>query len=362
MKKTMLLLFLAWSILLLLNGCAVTGKPGKTSGTEANTGESGRTGEGDIMGEKDPRNQEKPVTGLRFIYDRFSGNQLYLNVFVENMSENGADCTIEKRVGPMNYTGFKKEGSLSLDGKQASELEKILGRYDLEAWSHLPSKSSGASPSRSVIVFSGDDVLYDVMWNAKFPETLPPQEDIFYAELFNFFNDLISGEPEWAEVKSDNLEDPRDNPAYYERRVPWFGHQVRLVPGTGTWYESGAYADIDYEGKDWWTEEGFTGTWTLDPEKSADSFQAPESAALRVREDGTIIFLLDGEEWTGAPSPVRRYKDSAMIHLEREGEQRACSVDLMEEESYERIHLTCYPGPVPEPQFVPIDVYLVKEE
>ena len=317
---------------------------------------------------KEPSEKETPapdtrdgaVTGLRFSYDRFSGDQVCLNAYVEQMTDSGAKVTLEKRVGPMNYTGHTKEGELTLSGAQVQALREILDSYDLEAWSHLRTRGSGASPSRSLIVFSGDSKLYDIPWDAVFPETLPPQEDIMYAQLFNFFNDLIAQAPGWEEVRSENLEDPRDNAAYGERTVTWFGHEVKLVPGTGTWHEDGSYAQIDYEGRDWWTEEGFVGRWTLDREAPTDDLNVPESASLRVREDGSAELKLNGETWTGAVSPVRYYRDAIGLRLEKDDESRNCQVYACYEESYMRVHVTCHPGPVPEPQFAPIDVYLLK--
>ena len=304
------------------------------------------------------------ATGLRFMYDNFSGEQFCLNAYVEGMSRQGAKVTLIKRVGPMNYTGHTKEGELTLTGRQVDDLRKILKSYDLGLWSELRGRGYGYSPSRSLIVFCGEAVLFDVRWDAVFPETLPPQEDIMYAELYNFFNDIISSEPGWEEVVSENLEDPRDNPAYYERTVTWFGNEVKLVPGTGVYYEDGHYAEIDYEGKDWWIVEGFTGEWTLDEESPSfdTAFRCPQSASLTVNEDGTLTFILDDEEWQGTVSGIRRYMDDFGITLEKEnGERRSCQVSTLGKESYDRIHISCRPGPVPEPQFPPIDVFLVRK-
>ena len=348
-----LLIIAAVMLLIISSGC---GAAQPAVQPHAPAAQSGKTS----SGAEEPSSEGSPVTGLRFVYDMFSGNQFYLNAYVENISGTGADAEIEKRIGPMNYTGHTKEGNLTLTGSQAAELLEILSRYDLEAWSHLPASGSGSAPSRSLIVFSGDDILYDVMWNAKFPQTLPPEEDVMYFELFNFFNDILEEEPGWEEVRSENLEDPRENPAYYERRVTWFGNDVRLVPGTGAWYEDGRYAEIDYEGRDWWIEEGFTGTWTLDEENPTNGLNPPGSASLAVYENGSVKFVLDGEEWTGTVSSVRRYMDSADIFLDRGADSRSCSVETTYEEYYERIHVVCYPGPVPEIQFPPIDVYLVR--
>ena len=302
------------------------------------------------------------ITGLRFVYDKYSGEQYYLNAFVEDLSASGGKVILIKRVGPMNYTGHKKEGELALDGAQAARLREILSGYDLEAWSKLPTASSGVSPTRSLIVFSGDEILYKVMWNAKFPKTLPPQEDILYYELYSFFNGLISAEPGWEEVRSGDPEDPRDNPAYYERTVTWFGHRVKLVPGTGTYHEDGRYAEIDYEGRDWWIEEGFTGSWTLDGEApSIDPCYARESASLTVNGDGSLVLVLDGEVWQGKVSGLRRYRDSFGITLQNEDFGiRRCEVSTPVDESYDRIHISYQSDPYPADQYEPIDVFLVR--
>ena len=73
-----------------------------------------------------------------------------------------------------------------------------------------------------------------------------------------------------------------------------------------------------------------------------------------------MLLTLDGVEWSGTVSGVRRYRDDVRIEVGRGYETRPCAVELKEEESYEHIRVTCYPGPVPEPQFDPIDVSLAK--
>ena len=303
----------------------------------------------------------KEITGLRFEYDMYAGDEFCLNAYVEDLSSDGARLELRKRVGPMNSTGRTMEGELTLDARQAAALLDLLGRYDLAAWSALPTRSAAAAPSRSLIVFSGTEKLYDIPWNARFPETLPPQEDVMYCELFNFFNDLVSAAPGWETVRSENLSDPRDNPAYAARTVRWFGRDVELVPGTGTGHEDGRFAEIDYAGKAWWTEEGFVGRWTLDREHPTDDINAPGNAELTVSADGTALLSLDGEDWPGRLSEVRRYLDSAGLTLERDGERRPCEVETPDGETYARIHIRCYPGPYPEEQFPPIDVYLLKQ-
>ncbi len=355
MKKRILI---ALVILMMLFGCGITNTPVPTQTPQA--APTAATPTAAAQAAQTPEAAPKRVTGLRFSYDNDSGEQFCLNVYVTELSEDGAKAEVEKRVGPMNGTGHSKEGTLTLSAAQAAALLDILGRYDLAAWSDLPTSGSASSPSRSLIVFSGADTLCDVRWNAKFPETLPPQEDIMYAELYNLFNGLIAETPGWEEVRSEDLADPRENPAYEDRTVTWFGHEVKLVPGTGTWHADGSYAEIDYEGKDWWIEEGFTGRWTLDREQPTDGPNEIGKASLKVMEDGSVLFKLDGEEWPGRLSDIRRYRDSIYMTLERDGERRSCEISLSYEESYERIHVRCYPGPVPEPQFDPIDVYLVK--
>ena len=367
MKKTIitiLIMLIIGVVAIMLFGCSDNKAEQAQSGSEpasadASAKDAARDTDKDVA-EGAAKCDVSSVTGLRFSYDNYSGKEFELNVYVENMSEEGAKVTVEKRVGPMNYTGHTKEGELKLTGGQAAELKDILSRYDLKAWSELPTRGYGYSPTRSLIVFSGNDILYKIMWSAVFPKTLPPEEDIMYAELFNFFNDIIASEPGWEEVRSDNLDDPRDNPAYYEREVTWFGNIVKLVPGTGVWYEDGRGATIDYEGKDWWVEEGFVGEWTLDEENPTGGLNDVKDASLTVRQDGTVLFVKDGEEWTGTVDPGRKYKAETGIALEKDNEYRNCEVYLYYEESYERISVTCYPGPVPEPQFAPIDVNLIK--
>lgn len=293
------------------------------------------------------------ITGVHFTYDKFSGDQYYLDANVKKIKANGAKAEITKRVGPNNYTGFKKEGKIQLDENEVKELLDILGRYDLEAFTNYQDSGVGYSPTRTLIVFSGDNILYDVAFNTDFPKTLPPEEDIMYAELYNFFNDLIAAEPGWEEVVNDNLPDPRDNPAYGERTVTWFGNEVRLVPGTGTYYEDGSLADIDYEGKDWWIVEGFVGEWVIDTENT----DYISDATLIVNEDGTILLTVDGTQYDGRTSEVRRYNGSAGAVMNIGGYQRGADIVLLQQESYDEIRFMCMPDPVPGVQFDPIDVY-----
>lgn len=302
------------------------------------------------------------ITSVHLTYDKYSGDQYFLEAVVDINKDNTAKTIITKRIGPMNYTGTKKEGKISMNEGQVEELLNILSRYDLEAWNNLPSYGSSTSPTRSLYVSKGKDVSYYVAWNAKFPKTLPPEEDIMYMELFNYFNDMIANEPGWEEVVGENLEDPRDNPAYGERTVIWFGNEVRLVPGTGTWYEDGRYSDIDYGDKKWWIEEGFTGEWTLNKDHPTDDLNPVDDASLKVEEDGSLIFEFKGETYKGALSEGRRYMDDAGLWFDAdEWTKRYCEVHLVKPESYKEIHVTCYPNPVPSEQFAPIDVYLVRK-
>ena len=296
------------------------------------------------------------ATEIHFTYDNFSGEQFYLDAIVNKINDKGAKLSLKKRVGPMNYTGKTKEGTLSMNRAQVDELFEILGRYDLKAYSELPKKSASSSPSRTLYILKGDDIIYAVPFNAKFPETLPPEEDILYYELFNFFNDIIAREPGWEEVIGVNLNDPRENSAYYDRTVTWFGREVKLVPGTGTFYEDGSFAEIDYEGKDWWVEEGFTGEWTIDPEHMDDGIN--KEGSLTVNTDGSLTLVADGETYTGKVGTIRRYNSSAGITLNLPAGNYGAEVVPLYDESYEKIRISCYPGPVPEPQFDAIDIYL----
>lgn len=297
------------------------------------------------------------ITGVHFRYDQYSGDQFYLDANIKKIKDSGAKAEITKRVGPNNYTGFKKEGKIKLDENEVKELLDILGRYDLEAFTNYQDSGVGYSPTRTLIVFSGDTILYDVAFDTVFPKTLPPEEDIMYAELYNFFNDLVAKEPGWEEVVNDNLPDPRDNPAYGERTVTWFGNEVRLVPGTGTYYEDGSLADIDYQGKDWWIEEGFIGEWVIDTEKT----DYITDASLKVNEDGTVLLTVDGRQYEGKTDDVRKYNGSAGVVMNIEGWEREAEVVLLKQESYDEIRFMCLPDPVPGFQFDPIDVYFNKK-
>ena len=297
------------------------------------------------------------ITKVHFTYDNFSGNQFYLDVIVDKISEKGAKAEISKRVGPNNYTGSKKEGTIKLDADEVEELLDILGRYDLEAFTNYQAYGVSYSPSRTLCVFSGKNMIYDVRFNTQFPKTLPPEEDIMYAELYNFFNDLVAKEPGWEEVVNDNLKDPRDNPAYYDRTVTWFGNEVKLVPGTGIYYEDGSLAEIDYEGKDWWVVEGFVGEWFIDKVRT----EYIKDASLKVNEDGSAILKVDQKEYSAKTSDVRIYNGSAYMIVDLDGYERGAEVILLKQESYDEIRFMCLPDPVPGYQFDPIDVYFNKK-
>lgn len=297
------------------------------------------------------------VTEVHLTYDKNYGDQFYMDADVVKMSDKGAKLKITKRIGPDNYTGTKKEGTIDLDKSQVDELFEIMGRHDLQSFTNYPAYGSISGPVRTLFVLNGDNIVYSVCFNTHFPETLPPEEDIMYCEMFNFFNDLIANEDGWEDVVGENLEDPRNNPAYYDRTVTWFGNEVKLVPGTGTYHEDGRYAEIDYEGKKWWIEEGFIGEWTLDKEKTEDV----SAASLTVNEDGSLLLTVDGVIHKGTVGEIRRYKDSVLIGIEIDGSERGATVDLLYEESYESIRIMCFPNPVPDEQFDSIDVYLLKK-
>jgi hypothetical protein len=303
------------------------------------------------------------VTEIHFTYDMYAGNQYKLEAWAKDFTPAGASVTIEKRVGPMNYTGFKKRGDLKVDKAQAAALLDVLSRYDIKGWSELPAGSSGSAPSRSLYVFCGEE-MYGVAWNARFPKTLPPQEDVFYCELFNFFNGLIHDEPGWEEVRTDDLDDPRDNPAYGARKVTHFGNEVRLVPGTGVYYADGRGAEIDYGGRDWWREEGFFGVWELDPEKPQDDpfCRNVKEAALRVGADGGVTLELDDERWTGTLPSGRAYLSDIGVRLESGTARRSFTIHPTDQNSYAHLRVSAYPLPHPEEQFIPIDTALVKTD
>lgn len=293
-------------------------------------------------------------------YDMYSGNEFRLYAVAADFDENGAQAHVEKRVGPMNYTGVSKVGELHLSRSQADALLEILSRYDLKAYSALRHKGTGSAPSRSLMVFDGAE-QYDVAWDAVFPETIPPEQDVMYFELFNFFNDRIREEPGWEDVCSENLKDPRDNPAYAERIVSHFGREVRLAPGTGTSYADGRGARIDYGDAIWWLEEGFIGVWRMSEQDAQENDCSAAAAEFRVGADGQITLTLDGEVWTGTLPDTRYYKEGTGARITCGTERRSLLIDPAEQDSWKRLHLSAYPGPVPEEQFDPIDVWVTKQ-
>ena len=300
------------------------------------------------------------VTAVHFCYDMFSGEEFKLDAWVEEIDDSGAKLTLSKRVGPMNYTGHSMEGELRLSREKTDELLAILSRYDIEGYSRLRGSGHSSAPSRTLAVFYGERML-DVRFDAKFPETIPPVEDVMYYELYAFFNNIVSAEPGWEEVRSDNLPDPRDNPGYGERTVIHMGREVRLVPGTGTDYEDGRGATIDYGGEDWWLIEGFTGTWQISGEDVVYPERTHESVTLTVGEDGSALLTVDGEQWEGALPKDRCYRSDIGITFTRGYTHRSVTVELSGED-YSRLRIYAYPGPVPEEQFDPLDVRVTKAE
>ena len=305
--------------------------------------------------------QEKPegIWELGFSYEMHSGEQFAMEVRVTDIRPEGCRVNMEKRVGPMNYTGHTMEGDLDLEGIKTAELLEILGRYDLKTWSGYRHSGYGTSPYRTLIVFSGEET-WSIGFDTVFPETLPPQEDILYMELYNFFNGLVRDIPDWAEVRSPDLPDPRENPAYGEREVTWFGRQVRLVPGTGI-FEGYHGAEIDYGTEKWWLLEGFTGTWTLGDDWKEEASHT--AAVLTVREDGSVSLTLEEKEWTGQLGEKRYYREGIGVRLTREGEgSRVFTLENTWEEDYRFLRVYAYPDPYPTEQFYPTDVMLEKTE
>ncbi len=336
MKKLMLLLLLT-----VLGGAAAVNQTGGSDGNMANLTDT------------------NGITRVHFTYDQYAGDQFRLDAWVEDFGAGGAVATVEKRVGPMNHTGVKKEGKVTLSRAQADELLEILSRYDIRAWSRLRRRGYGTSPSRIVAIFYGDEMV-DIPWDAIYPESLPPQEDILYCELYNFFNGVLRETPGWEAVRSDDLEDPRDNPAYRARTVDWFGGAVPLVPGTGSLSESWYGAELDYGTRRWWDAEGFTGVWELATEGCEENTE--QSARLCVEPDGSVTLTLDGTEWTGRLPEKRYYREEIGLRLESDGERRRFGVRNTCRDSYEQIRISAHPGPHPEPQFPYTDDILDKTE
>ncbi len=313
----------------------------------------------DVTVDKSNPEWVKAATCISFNYEHKAGDEFELNARIEDIDENGGTLELKKRVGPMNYNGRSKEGELSIPREKIDELLEILSRYDIKGYSELPTRGSVSTPIRSLYVIIGEDVTY-VAWNAKFPETIPPTEDIMYYEIFNFFNDIVSAEPGWEEVRSDNLDDPRDNPAYGERIVEQYGNEVSLVPGTAALSSDGTGAEIDYGDKLWWQEEGFIGEWQMTAEDSENTNTSCKSAGFTVDENGNIRFTVDGIDWTGTLGNTRYYRSDINVSLTDGTDTRTFTIAPMSYENYDNIQVSAYPGPVPEEQFAHIFAQLTK--
>lgn len=282
-----------------------------------------------------------------FNYDQDDHGYTYsIRVIIEKIDAMGAEASIEKWLGPHNINGKRHEDVIFMDAHKVSELLHILDGYDLEGWSKLPTQCSSSRVSRTLVLHLKDGTKYHIGFNTAFPRTIPPTEDVMYFELFNFFNGLIR-EAGWDEVAGEDLKDPRQNPAYAPRTVSWFGNQVKLKIGTGTFYEDGRNAEIDYEGKDWWVEEGFVGCYT-----------GENGAYMSVVENGDIRLFMDGEDWHGHVVNKRIYKRHAEIGIHCSDRSRWCELHTLKGENYDMIQIRCMPGPVPAPQFTPIAVNL----
>lgn len=295
-----------------------------------------------------------------FDYNMFSGNQYLLNATITDFTEEGAKVEIKKHKGPLNYYGKEKIGIFLLDRRKKEQFLAILSRYPIRKYAGLPSSGAGYAPSRSLYVAEGSEKYY-VLPMAKFPKTIPPEEDIMYFELFNFFNNLIYDAPGWEEVCTENLEDPRNNPAYGERMVNQYGKVVRLVPGTGTVTKDGRGAQIDYQGKQWWVEENFVGTYMMTEQDRSDSkgLNPVPEVSLVVSEDGTVLFTENGEQRSGCLLQTRCYLED--IPLGGFDEIGGLLVSPCYQDNYGRIRLYRKMRPHPEPQFPSLSVYLTKQ-
>ena len=373
MRKIIRITIFVLAALMLLVSCAEKSPVGSSASDSAaqSSSVSGSAAQSSsASGSAEPASSEAVSMGrysniseVNFSYEKDYGSKFELTAYVD-ITADGAKVELKKRVGEMNYTGHVKQDVISLSKEQASELVSILGKYDLKAFSEVRTRGYGYSPTRSVYIGCGEESYY-VPWDGVFPEGTPPEIDVFYFELFNFFNDIINDLPGWEEVRSDNLPDPREDPIYTERTVEWYGRTVRLVPGTG-YKESGTDrgSEIDYNGADWWTEEGFVGTWRLDPEGSdIDESMVLEvsNGELTVTETGEVTLTLDDEVWTGNLSAKRYYMEDIGLRLEKDDGYRTFTVSPDSYSDYESLRISSYPGPVPEPQFAPIDLKLIKE-
>ncbi len=327
------------------NGSGGTTSAAETGGVQAQAAEESGT-----------------ITRVHFTYNKMYTVEVEMDVWAEPITETGAELQMSKRVGPNNYTGKKKKGTISISRAQVDELLEILGRYDLEGYAKLPAHGSVAGTTRSIAVFYGERMV-NVSWNTRFPETLPPEEDIMYSEIFNYFEGIIDREPGWEEVRSDLLEDPRDNPAYYERTVSWFGHEVSLVPGTGVYHEDGRGARIDYGDKKWWQEEGFSGTWTMTEKDQAERYATDTEAEFTVSEDGSVTLKTSGRDWSGTLPDVRRYREDIQVELKcKDVSGRTFTISLINgDEDYGRLRISAYPDPYPTEQFKETDIYVTQD-
>ena len=100
------------------------------------------------------KSSDKPITAVRFNYDKFGGTQFEIRTYTTGIDSDGGDIEMYKRMGPNNYTGHRKEGTIRMNAEQVKRLFEILDEYDLEAWTHLPRGGAGYSPTRSLMVFS----------------------------------------------------------------------------------------------------------------------------------------------------------------------------------------------------------------
>lgn len=235
---------------------------------------------------------------VSFRYGLYDGTMIEANI--TSINRFGGNISFIKQKGASHRDDIvTREASFYLNEEQVEELRRLLFSFDLPKLNALPRGTYGYGAGVHLKVVSGYKTYY-IDQLTKFPKQVPPLADTVYIPLYNYFNKISLLKNELAQIELDMLLDPYLDPVNNPRTVFLYGKERSLVPGTGN--AEGYRATVDFEGKKWWVEENFVGTWRMteedklvsDPGIGERYYITNKSAELIILEDGTGTFTLDG--------------------------------------------------------------------
>ena len=115
-------------------------------------------------------------------------------------------------------------------------------------------------------------------------------------------------------------------PAVVEATVNWHGQEKTIRVKDGQEDYTGAV--IDYGEKNWWVEEGFVGQYTMTETTSTLEGTTESFSELTVYENGNVVWVTDGDVYSGELLSSRYYGDAAHGYVTSERDRIPRVFDL----------------------------------